>query len=112
MPDWIRLLPVKPAALRTLSLQLLMIFISIITIIACNQKKDISGTMMELFKSINTKLNEMDKLNAAEKGMVQELIEYLKDEIDKLNSFNEAGIKQNYLNALNKLIDVLNQKLI
>lgn len=112
MPDWIRLLPVKPAASRTLSLQLLMIFISIITIIACIPKEDISGTMMELFKSVNAKLNEMDKLNAAEKGMVQKFIEYLKAEIDKLNSFDEAGIKQNYLNALNKLIDVLNQKLI
>jgi len=112
MPGWIRLLPVKPAASRTLSLQLLMIFISIITIIACMQKEDISGNMMELFKFIIAKLNEMGKLNAAEKEMVQKFIEYLKDEIDKLNSFGEAGIKQNYLNALNELIDVLNQKLI
>ncbi len=86
MSDWIRLLPVKPAASRTLSLQLLMIFISIITIIACMQKEDISGTVMELFKFINAKLNEMGKLNAAEKGMVQKFIDYLKGEIDKLNS--------------------------
>jgi hypothetical protein len=112
MPDWIRLLPVKPAASRTLSLQLLMIFISIITIIACMQKEDISGTVTELFKFIIAKLNEMGKLNAAEKKMVQKFIDYLKGEIDKLNSFGEAGIKQNYLNALNGLIDVLNQKLI
>jgi hypothetical protein len=112
MPDWIRLLPVKPAASRTLSLQLLMIFISIITIIACMQKEDISGTVTELFKFIIAKLNEMGKLNAAEKEMVQKFIDYLKGEIDKLNSFGEAGIKQNYLNALNGLIDVLNQKLI
>jgi PKD repeat protein len=110
--DWIRLLPVKPAASRTLSLQLLMIFISIITIIACMQKEDISGTVMELFKFINAKLNEIGKLNAAEKGMVQKFIDYLKDEIDKLNSFGEAGIKHNYLNALNGLIDILNQMLI
>ncbi len=51
-------------------------------------------------------------MNAAEKGMVQKFIDYLKGEIDKLNSFGEAGIKQIYLNALNELIDVLNQKLI
>ena len=105
--EWITLLPVSPAAAKTITVQMLVNFTEILTSLMCNSNEDISTQNLNLFKKIIDKLNSIPKLTEAEKELLIGLIELLKKEMKKIKTYNETDVKARYLEILTELINVL-----
>ncbi|TXK50291.1 hypothetical protein FVR03_05215 [Pontibacter qinzhouensis] len=108
-PSWIRLLPNSPAVARTLSLQLLIIYIRVLINIACMRKEDVDELLTRLLKMSIEKLQELHISNARERDLLQKLLQDMEAELDNRNNSGEAAIKVQYIELLQELIRVIRE---
>ena len=85
--------------------------INILITAACVRKEDVDGRMMEVLSALMKKLDEMKTLNAADKKLLELLIDKMRQELQNLRTNGEESVKQNYVEQLNILVELM-KKLI
>ncbi len=106
-PNWISVLPLAPAVARSLSIEIMFMLINILITAACVGKGDIDGRMIEVFSALMKKLEEMKTLNAADKKLLELLIDKMRQELQNIRTNGEESLKKNYADQLNVLIEMI-----
>jgi hypothetical protein len=107
---WISALPLTNANNRALSIQLLAIFSDIVTTISCLKADDINAGSIKtgpFLGAIIIKIKELNKLTATDKTNIKPLVDDSVDERHRIDSNQEAGIKKEFIKALDEIQKVI-----
>jgi hypothetical protein len=100
--EWVTALPLSPAAARTLSIQMMAVFLYNIFGYMCPRTADVDDNTVKIFSSLFSKLDEIKSVNAKEKSLLAKLGEDITGEIVLINRSNESGMKARYQSLLHE----------